>query len=137
MNNSTLSIVDLPDEILFIILKKLNNIDMLYSLVGANQKLDNVACDIHFTRAIDLMTISLNEADDSRPNTIFDRFCLHILPRIHNNMECLTVQACFLDRVLHASNYPNLRKLNLVDLKLDMASHIFNGMLLDLLVNTK
>jgi hypothetical protein len=137
MNYSPVSIVDLPDELLLTIFKKLDNFDVVYSLVGVNQKLDNVACDISFTRALDLMTIASNEVDDSRMNTILDRFCMHILPRIHHKVECLTVQACFLQRILHASNYLNLRTLTLDNLELNMASHIFNGMLLDLSMSDK
>ncbi len=131
MNDSFVNIVDLPDEILLIILKKLNRFDVLYSLVGVNEKLDNVACDINFTRAVDLLTISSNGVNNSITHAILDRFCMHILPRIHKNVECLTVESCFLQRVLHASNYLNLRKLTLINLELSMASDIFNGMLLD------
>jgi hypothetical protein len=130
MNNSTVGIVDLPDELLLTIFKKLDNFDVLYSLMGVNKKLDSVACDINFTRSVDLMTISLNAVDESGINAILDRFCTHILPRIHNNLECLTVEACFLHRVMHASNYLNLRKLTLVNIERNMASDIFNGMLL-------
>jgi hypothetical protein len=57
MNNSTVGIVDLPDELLLTIFKKLDNFDVLYSLMGVNKKLDSVACDINFTRSVDLMTI--------------------------------------------------------------------------------
>ncbi|CAF2954104.1 unnamed protein product [Rotaria sp. Silwood2] len=137
MNNSITNIVDLPDEVLLSIFKKLNNIDMLYSLVGINQKLENVACDITFTRAVDLITISSNELNNSKSNAILDRFCLQILSRIHNNVECLAVQAPIFQRVLHASSYPNLRKLILVQMDLNIASHIFKGMLLDLLMSKK
>ncbi|CAF2806024.1 unnamed protein product [Rotaria sp. Silwood2] len=126
MNNSIVSIIDLSDEILLTIFKKLDNFDVLYSLVGVNKKLDNVACDIDFTRSVDLMTISLNGVADPGTNAILDRFCMHILPHIHNKVECLTVEACFLHRVIHAGNYLNLRKLTLVNLQLSVASHIFN-----------
>jgi hypothetical protein len=40
MNNSIVNIVDLPDEILLTIFKKLDNLDVLYSLVGVNTELD-------------------------------------------------------------------------------------------------
>jgi hypothetical protein len=132
-----MSILDLPDEILLTIFKKLKNFDVLYSLVGVNQKLDNVACDVNFTRAVDLMAISSDGASDSRTNAILDRLCMDILPRIHDNVECLTVQACFLQRVLHARGYLNLTKLTLIDLALRMGSDIFNGMLLDLSMTKK
>jgi hypothetical protein len=45
INDSSVSIVDLPDEILLIIFKNRNNFDVLYSLVGINHKLDKVARD--------------------------------------------------------------------------------------------
>ncbi|CAF1445879.1 unnamed protein product, partial [Rotaria magnacalcarata] len=102
-------IVDLPDEILVTIFKKLHHFDVLYLLVGVNKKLDNVACDVTFTRSIDLTTISLDKANDSRINSILNRFCIEILPRIQKRMECLTIQACFLQRVYHANDYVNLR----------------------------
>jgi len=128
MNNSIISIVNLPDEMLLTIFNKLNNIDVLYSLVGVNQKLEKVACDINFTRAVDLATMVSNKDADSRSNAILDRFNVRILPRIHENIECLTVQAFSLERVLQSSNYPNLRKFTLINLKLTMVPHIFQGM---------
>ena len=75
MNNSIVSILDLSDEILLIIFKKLNNIDALYSFVGVNN---------NKKRAIDWKT-----------SQIRDRIFMHILPRIHENVEYLTVQGCF------------------------------------------
>ncbi|CAF5218449.1 unnamed protein product, partial [Rotaria magnacalcarata] len=74
MNNSMIRIVDIPEEMLLAIFEKLNNIDILYSLVGVNQKLDKVACDISFTRTIDLTMSSSDEAEYSGTNTILDRF---------------------------------------------------------------
>ncbi len=132
MDNLSVSILDLSDEILLTIFKKLNNIDLLYSLMGINEKLDKVACDITITQSVDLTTISSNDVSDSRTNVIIDRFCSNIFPRIHDNVESLTVQASIFQRILHANNYPNLRKLTLVNLEPAMASKIFNSMLLDL-----
>ncbi|CAF4073711.1 unnamed protein product, partial [Rotaria sp. Silwood1] len=126
MNDSIVSILDLPNEILLIIFKKLNNIDLLYSFIGINQQLDNVICRIDFTRAIDLVTISSYETDDSKIDSILDRFCLHILPRIHEHVECHTIEACFFQCIFHTSNYINLCKLTLVNFEPNMASHIFH-----------
>ena len=42
-NNNEINILDLPDEILLSILNKLNNIDILYSLVDVNQRFDRLA----------------------------------------------------------------------------------------------
>jgi hypothetical protein len=130
MDSLNVSILHLPDEMLITIFKKLNNVELLYSLVGIHQKLDKVACDINFTKAIDLTTVSSNDTSDSKLNVVVDRFCTYILPRIQNNLESLSVQASLLPCILYARNYPNLRKLTLLDLEMDMASHIFNSMLI-------
>jgi hypothetical protein len=132
MDNSFVSIVDLPNEMLFNIFNKLNHFDVLYSLVGSNKKLDNIACDRTFTQSINLQSISSSEKDESKTSAILDRLCFDILPRIHNTVECLTVDACFLERILHGNNYFNLHRITLINVDLNMASLIFNGIVLDL-----
>ncbi|CAF3581036.1 unnamed protein product [Rotaria sp. Silwood1] len=72
------------------------------------------------------MTIESNQVTDSRSNAILDRFCMEILPRIHDKVESLTLQACFLPRVLRVANYLHLRKLVIINLELSMGCHIFN-----------
>jgi hypothetical protein len=37
--NKCLNILDLPDEILLVILNKMNMVDVLYSLIDVNQRL--------------------------------------------------------------------------------------------------
>jgi hypothetical protein len=56
MNRSNIHLLDLPDEILLIILKKLNNIDVLYSLLNIeNNRLDILAQDKFFTKTLNLV----------------------------------------------------------------------------------
>lgn len=130
MNASMVNIVDLPDEILLTIFKKIHHIDVLFSLVGVNQKLDKVACDVDFTQSLNLIIKSSNEdIDCNTTDAILNRFCNDILPRIYNQVECLTVQGDSFHSIIHSSNYPNLHKLVLVNLKLTTVSDIFNGML--------
>ncbi|CAF4212839.1 unnamed protein product [Rotaria sp. Silwood2] len=108
-------------------MNKLSNIDILYSLIGVNRKLDRLARDITFTRSLDLVTISSNEHNDSRNKLILNRFCFDIIPRIQQNIQCLILDPLLIDRVLCIGNYPKLRKLTLVNLQFEMASRIFNG----------
>ncbi|CAM4778579.1 unnamed protein product [Rotaria magnacalcarata] len=126
MHQSIVDILALSDEMLLAILNKLNNIDVLFSLIGVNKKLDRLAQDINFTRSIDLVRIISNEknSSSSRTNSILDRFCFDILPRIQHNIECLTLDSLSIDRVLRIGNYPKLNKLNL---ELEMTSPIFNN----------
>ncbi|CAF4123957.1 unnamed protein product [Rotaria sordida] len=123
MNKSMVGILDLPNEILLMILKKLDNFDVLYSLVGVNKKLDNLACNINFTRTVDLMKVPSNRKDDWTTCVLLDRVFMRILPQIHDDVECLTVDGCFWQRVL------------LADLDLDN-SYPFRRLLLDSLSST-
>ena len=49
MEYSCIGLNDLPDEILLIIFKNLNNVDILYSLQGVNQRLNQIIQDSIFT----------------------------------------------------------------------------------------
>jgi len=128
MHYSAVNILDLCDEILLVILNKLSNINVLYSLIGVNRTLDRLAQDITFTQSIDLVGISSNEHIDSINKSILDRFCVDIIPRIQHNIECLILDPLSIDRVLCIGNYSKLHKLTLVNLQLEVASRIFNGM---------
>ena len=70
MSYSTDTILDLCDEMLSLILNKLNNINVLYSFKGVNRKLDRLARDIIFTQSIDLVAKSSNRHNDSRNKSI-------------------------------------------------------------------
>jgi hypothetical protein len=128
MNHSTVNILALCDEMLVAIFNKLNNIDVLYSLIGVNQKLDRLARDISFTQSVDLLTISSNKDNHLRINSILDRFCFEILPRIRHNIECFTLDSFSIDRVLSIGNYPKLHTLTLINLQYEEASHLFIGL---------
>ncbi len=134
MNRSSVSIVSLSDEMLLTILMKLNNVDVLYSLIGVNEKLDRLARDINFTRSIDLVTILSNSKKKSRAKSVLDRFSFDIIPRIQHNIASLTLDQLSIDRVLRNGNYPKLWKLTLINLPLKMVCGIFNGMLCILLI---
>ncbi|CAF3111964.1 unnamed protein product, partial [Rotaria sp. Silwood2] len=57
--------------------------------------------------------ISSNEDNNSRNNSILDRFCSDIVPRIQHNIECLTLDAFSTDRVVRIGNYSKLHKITL------------------------
>ncbi|CAF4897937.1 unnamed protein product, partial [Rotaria sp. Silwood1] len=99
------------------------------------KKLDRLARDITFTQSINLVTILSNEHDNSRNNSIFDRFCFLILPRIQHDIQCLTLDSLSIDRALRIGNYSKLHKLSLINLPIEMACRIFNG--IDLLYSPK
>jgi len=127
MNDSLINILDLPNEILLLIFTKLKNIDVLYSLIGIDDKLDRIVCDDIFTQSIDFVTTSSNDEHGSITDQMMNRFCRKILPRIHLNVTCFTCKSLSMKYILQASDYPNLYKLNLFELNLEQALYYFNG----------
>ena len=55
MKYSFVQLIDLPDEILLIIFKKLNNDEILYSLMNINIRLNQILHDPIFTNQISLL----------------------------------------------------------------------------------
>ena len=126
MDNSTgINIVDLSDDILLTILNKLNNVDVLYSLIGVNKRLHKLVQDITFIRSFDFVKV----LSDEKTHSIFDRFCIDVLPRIQHNIECLTLEQSWIERILYLGHFPKLYKLTLVNIKLKILSSDFTGML--------
>jgi hypothetical protein len=125
MNEQNIHLLDLPIEILFIILKKLNNMDVLYSLLGINnQRLDFIVHDKIFSNILDFVSIlSTDEISDRKLN----RFCTEIIPRIHHNVKCLILDSVSIDRILPAADYPNLLQLKLFNFNKEIVSRYFKG----------
>ena len=61
MNHSSAQLMKLPDELLLIILKKLDQTDVLYSLSGLSVRLDQVVHDPYFTTEINLIKLNPRE----------------------------------------------------------------------------
>ncbi|CAF0974676.1 unnamed protein product [Rotaria sordida] len=112
MFNSCFELNDFSDEILMIILKKLNNFDVLYSLRGVSQRINNVVHDPIFTSRLTFVKwLSHHFVDLLCCNMILDRFCLQILPEINNKIQWLDVESSSMKYVSHAASYPNLHTL--------------------------
>ncbi|CAF1494067.1 unnamed protein product, partial [Rotaria sp. Silwood1] len=120
MKHLSIKINDLPDEILTIILEKLSNIDELYSLIRVNRRQNPIGRDSIFTSHLKLICF-LNDFTYPLPALILDRFCLQILPEIHHKIKCLDLESTSMNRILLASNYPNLYKLGLHGLDIEKA----------------
>lgn len=113
MNRYDVHLLDLPDEMLLLILKKLSNLDVLYSLLNINnERLDTLAQEKLFSDTLDFGSINDNSPTDQSK---INRFCVDILPRIHDNVQCLVVKLVLMERILLAADYPNLASLKLLD----------------------
>jgi hypothetical protein len=115
MNRLGARLLDLPDEILLIILKKLNNIDVLYSLLNINdERLDTLAQEKMFSTILNFVSLDPVSSID---RCKLDRFCIDILPRIHENVKYFILKPDLMECILLASDYPNLTKIKLFNLK--------------------
>ncbi|CAF1526159.1 unnamed protein product [Rotaria magnacalcarata] len=118
MNRSNVHLLDLPNEILLTILRKLNNIDVLYSLLDINNgRLDIIAQEKTFTNILNFVHID--------EISLIDRFCMYILPRINHNIKYFILEPNFMERILLAAVYPNLTELKLLNFEQQIASKYF------------
>jgi hypothetical protein len=110
MNHSSAQLMNLPDELLLFILKKLDNADILYSLMGLNLRLDQIIRDPYFITEINL--IRPNDDTCEQVDTLIDRFCLEILPTIGHRIRWLKIRSTSMERILSAAGYPSLSQLD-------------------------
>ncbi|UJR25915.1 hypothetical protein I4U23_007263 [Adineta vaga] len=108
MEDSNVELNDLPNEALVIILRKLNNFDIHYSLKDVNQRLNQIIRESVFTNRLSFIKKS--------SENFIDRFCLQILPRIHSKIKWLDVESTSMRSILRAFDYPNLHILGLYNI---------------------
>ncbi|CAF2954961.1 unnamed protein product [Rotaria sp. Silwood2] len=116
MEYSCLQLNDLPDEILLIIFKKVNNVALLYSLFDVNKRLNKILHDPIFTSHLSLLNCHSSDCIYRLSGTILDRYCLQILPKIHHKLEWLNLESSSMTRILLCTDYPKLCGLGLYNL---------------------
>lgn len=130
MYENEVHLLDLPNEILYFIFKKLDNIHVLYSFLGSNnERLNAIVQDEMFTTNLDFLSIS-NSTDENCStiiDSIFNRFHCSILPKIHQNIKSLSIESNAIKRILCAAVYSNLTELKLFNMNKVIASQIFIG----------
>ncbi|CAF3169701.1 unnamed protein product [Rotaria sp. Silwood2] len=126
MEYSCVGLNDLPDEILMIIFKKMSNLEVLYSLQGVTQRLNKIVHDSIFTSRLTFVKwLSHNFIDLFCCNMILVRFCLQILPEIHDKIKWLDLESSSMKHVLRATDYPNLHTLGLYNINEELAQCLF------------
>jgi hypothetical protein len=128
MGKKTVHLLDLPDEIFLIIIKKLLAIDVLYSLFGINKRLDRIARSIVHSKFLDFSIISADAQFCAVDDTVLDRFCFEILPEIYQNLKVLIFDQLCMERILLACQYPNLRVINIINYQPSIVSGYLTGM---------
>ncbi len=120
-------LTDIPDEILLLILNKLTNIEVLYSLIGINIRLDKIVNDPIFTEHLTLIRRSSNNVINSLDDSILERFCSEILPKIHYKIKWFDLEPLCMERILLAAEYPNLHGLSLFNIERNTILRLFGG----------
>jgi hypothetical protein len=131
MQHSIVQLIDLPDELLVMIFKNLNNVQLLCSLMGINTRLDKIISDSIFTKDLTLFRYFSNENICPLVDTILDRFCFQILPEIHYKINMFNLESLSMERILLAADYPNLNGLGLYNIDRKTAERIFAGKIFD------
>ena len=108
-----MNLLDLPDEILLLILKKLNVVETLDQQCGFHSQLDRILFDDIYVRELDWTRKCWDESISSMDGLVIDRVCKNILPRINEKIIELTLEPNSIERVLHAVHYPKLSSLSL------------------------
>jgi hypothetical protein len=122
MNPPDIHLLDLPVELLLKILKRLNNMDVLYSLIGV-EGLGLLAQDKIFTHTLNFVFTD----NDSINEAMLNRFCNSILPQIQSNVKCLVLETTTMDHILRAGVYPNLTQLKIFKFDANIFSHCCTG----------
>ncbi|CAF0753505.1 unnamed protein product [Rotaria sordida] len=65
------------------------------------------------------------------PDPMVDQFCLQILPEIHHKIKWLNLELLSMERILLATNYPNLYGLGLYDLQIEKVKYFVTETLVD------
>ena len=118
---------DLPDEILIQIFKKLHNMEVLYYLIDVNQRLNRIVHDPAFTSNLCLLTYCpYKNITCPLPDIVLDRF-FAILPKIGHRIRTLCLEGRSMERILQATNYPNLYGLALYHVDVEVARTLFSG----------
>ena len=128
MSNSLFRFDDFSDEILLIILKNLDNDQVLYSLMGVNQRLNTFVHDSLFTNHLTLINRSVTNIVSPLSERVLHRFSSQILPEIHHQIQWLNIESSSMERIL-SYVYPNLNGLGLYNLQIETKAHSFTRML--------
>jgi hypothetical protein len=128
-NNNHANILDLPNELLQIIFNKLNMIDVLYSLVDVNERFDQLLFDPLYIHNLDMTIKPLSDDTSLIHDEILERICSKILPRIHCEVNQISVEPNSMKRILHSVNYPRLDTASLINFEEEILLHYITGML--------
>jgi hypothetical protein len=133
--NNHLNILDIPDELLFLIFRRLNTVDVLYSVVDVNRRFNRLVFDSLYVCDLNMTTItninSLYDQSSVIDPQVLSRICSRILPRIHDQVRKLTVEQYSMKEILLAGNYPRLCSLSLINFEEEILYEYLTSIVFD------
>ena len=143
MNNSNkkhLNILDLPDEILVIVLNKLKIVDVFYSLVDVNRRFHRLVFDSLYIHHLDMTTVtninSVYDQSSSIDTQVLSEICSKVLPQIDHKVHKLTVEQGTMKQILPAANYSQLYSLSLINFQDEILYQYLTGILFFLVIKS-
>ena len=118
-SRNILNLLDLPNEILLMIIKYLNMVDVIYSLVDVTERLNQLVLNPFYTRILDMTCVKMEllpERVYSTDDHVRERICQNVLSRINHQVDELIINQPSIKRVLHTIDFPQLHSLLLIDL---------------------
>jgi hypothetical protein len=136
-NNNDINILDLPDEMLLIILSKLNMVDVFYSLVDLNKRFNQLVFDPLYIHHLDLTAKTSLDHNSPVDNQVFDQIRTKVLPRIHYKVNKIMVTSPSIEFIFNTVDYPQLHSLSLLNFQqetlLQYLTSIFSNFFFDLM----
>ncbi|CAF3738121.1 unnamed protein product [Rotaria socialis] len=128
MEYSSFQLNDLLDKITFIVFEnKKNKLDVLYSFIDVNKRLNNIVHDPTFTSGLTLFNYLSYDCIYPLSDLILERFCLQILPKIARQIKWLDLEPLSMRRILLSANYPNLFELSIYNIEKQTALNLFTS----------
>ena len=129
ISNYNPNIFDLPNEILFMIINKLNIGNVFYSLVDVDERFVQLVLDPLYIEHVDItiMTIkSYYNRTFSVHKQVLSRLCENILPKIADQVKKLAIEQHSIQRILNFK-YSQLYSLSLVNSKKEILLQYLTG----------
>lgn len=129
-------LLDLPDEILLMIFKELNMVDVFYFFANVNQRLNRIVHDSLYIRQLDvthLLTLKLRyDQSFLSDDQLFSLICKKTLPRIHNHVCRIIAEPFLFKEILAAVIYPQLYSLSLRNFQEEVLYRCLTGMFVNI-----
>ncbi|CAF3135867.1 unnamed protein product, partial [Rotaria sp. Silwood2] len=105
-------------------------VDVLYSLVDVNERLNQLIFDPFYVLNLDMTMKSSYDDTFSISDKVLDRICKNVLPRIHHHVNKLTVEPHSLKYILRNFNiYPQLFSLSFINFQEEILYQYLTGIL--------